>query len=100
VASVLVIGEMLRSRRASRCVLVRAIEASASRRLPCVIGFEAGDSCGAAEFSTTWCCAYLSGRLYTDQDVQERIPKSRLDWTIPPEPLLTESVEQAGGGFP
>jgi len=76
------------------------MEASAVGRLICVTGFEAGDSCSCGG-SLYNAALYLFGRLYSDKDDQERIiPKSRLDWTVPPEPLHAESVEQAEGGFP
>ena len=71
-------------------VLVRAMEASAVRRLICVTGFGAGDSRGRGGVLYNAAFCLFVGRIYADKDVQERIiRRSRLDWTIVRPTILT-----------
>jgi putative NADH-flavin reductase len=71
-------------------VLVRAMEASAVRRLICVTGFGAGDSRGRGGILYNAAFCLFVGRIYADKDVQERIiRRSRLDWTIVRPTILT-----------
>ena len=71
-------------------VLVKAMEASAVRRLICVTGFGAGDSRGRGGLLYNAALRLFLGRVYADKDVQERIiRRSRLDWTIVRPTILT-----------
>jgi len=71
-------------------VLIRAMEASAVRRLICVTGFGAGDSRGRGGVLYNAAVCLFVGRIYADKDVQERIiRRSRLDWTIVRPTILT-----------
>jgi len=71
-------------------ILVRAMEASAVRRLICVTGFGAGNSRGRGGILYNLASALLLGRIYADKDVQERIiRRSQLDWTIVRPTILT-----------
>jgi len=71
-------------------VLVNAMEASGVRRLICVTGFGAGDSRGRGGLLYNAAFCLFLGRVYADEDVQERIiRRSRLEWTIVRPTILT-----------
>jgi putative NADH-flavin reductase len=71
-------------------MLVTAMEKAQVKRLLCVTGFGAGDSCDRGGFLYSVAFHLLVGRVYDDKGVQERIVRrSKLDWVIVRPVILT-----------
>jgi len=72
-------------------VLVTAMEEARVKRLISVTGFGPGDGRGCDGFLFSAAFHLLLGRVYDDQDLQERIiRRSKLDWVIVRPVILTD----------
>ena len=74
-------------------VLVTAMKSHGVKRLICVTGFGAGDSCSSISFLQRITFQAVFGRAYDDKSEQEQLIKeSSLDWTIVRPGVLTNGA--------